>query len=255
MPTGRSLGVSSSLSSWTGAIRPASPATDSICFGPSRSRGSSRARVAGLATNEEPALGAGGFRFDRIASGKAASTRMAACLASAQREAVASGDEMLVGAAKEVSGDGLVANASASSRRPTSRGSARRLFWVSSIPQLWNRLRKTPEFPRRHQPLAVAEMRLGGRRKYSWAQHRTRRWRSPRGRARAPCLFSCRTEDAWLSPDNSRYLAEQIPGAQLLELLSVDHDPWVGALNDVLAALEGFVSAIGRDRLEPALPA
>ena len=56
-------------------------------------------------------------------------------------------------------------------------------------------------------------------------------------------------------PDNSRYLAEQIPGAQLLELLSVDHDPWVGALNDVLAALEGFVSAIGRDRLEPALPA
>ena len=26
-------------------------------------------------------------------------------------------------------------------------------------------------------------------------------------------------EDAWLSPDNRRYLAEQIPGAQLLELL------------------------------------
>ena len=28
----------------------------------------------------------------------------------------------------------------------------------------------------------------------------------------APCLVSCRTEDAWLSPDNGRYLAEQIPG-------------------------------------------
>jgi hypothetical protein len=55
-----------------------------------------------LATNEEPALGAGGFRFDRIASGNAASERTAACLDSAPREAVASGDDMLVAAAKEV---------------------------------------------------------------------------------------------------------------------------------------------------------
>jgi len=29
---------------------------------------------------------------------------------------------------------------------------------------------------------------------------------------RAPCLVSCRAEDAWLSPDNSRSLAEQNPG-------------------------------------------
>jgi pimeloyl-ACP methyl ester carboxylesterase len=72
---------------------------------------------------------------------------------------------------------------------------------------------------------------------------------------RAPCLVSCRIEDAWLSPHNSRYLAEQIPGAQLLELPGVDHDPWVGATNDILAAVEEFVPAIGRDRLEPALPA
>jgi pimeloyl-ACP methyl ester carboxylesterase len=72
---------------------------------------------------------------------------------------------------------------------------------------------------------------------------------------RAPCLVSCRAEDAWLSPDNSRYLAEQIPGTQLLELAGVDHDPWVGATDDILAAVEEFVSAIGRDRLEPALPA
>lgn len=72
---------------------------------------------------------------------------------------------------------------------------------------------------------------------------------------RAPCLVSCRTEDAWLSPDNSRYLGEQIPGTQLLELPGVDHDPWVGATDDILAAVEEFVSAIGRDRLEPALPA
>jgi hypothetical protein len=46
----------------------------------------------------------------------------------------------------------------------------------------------------------------------------------------ASCLVTCRTEDAWLSPDNSRYLAGQILGAQLLELPGVDHDPWVGRL-------------------------
>ena len=51
---------------------------------------------------------------------------------SAQREAVASRSEMLVGAVKEVSGKRLVTNASASSGRPTGGGSARRLFWVSS---------------------------------------------------------------------------------------------------------------------------
>ena len=45
---------------------------------------------------------------------------------------------------------------------------------------------------------------------------------------RAPCLVSRRTEDAWLSPDNGRYLAEQIPGARLLELPGVDHDPCAG---------------------------
>jgi hypothetical protein len=41
----------------------------------------------------------------------------------------------------------------------------------------------------------------------------------------------------------------------LLEVPGVDHDRWVGALNDALAAVEGFVSRIGRDGLEPALPA
>jgi pimeloyl-ACP methyl ester carboxylesterase len=71
---------------------------------------------------------------------------------------------------------------------------------------------------------------------------------------RAPCLVSCRTEGAWLAPDNGRYLAEQIPGAQLLELPGVHHDPWVGATDDPLAAGEEFVSAIGRDRLERRCP-
>jgi hypothetical protein len=78
--------------------------------------------------------------------------------------------------------------------------------------------------------------------------------RSRLGDVWAPFLVSCRTEDAWLSPDNSRYLAGQIPGAQLLELPGVDHDPWVGATDDILAAVEEFVSAIGRDRVERRCP-
>jgi hypothetical protein len=40
------------------------------------------------------------------------------------------------------------------------------------------------------------------------------------------------------------------PGAQPLELPGVDDDPWVGATDDTLAAVEGFVAAIGRDRPE-----
>ena len=71
---------------------------------------------------------------------------------------------------------------------------------------------------------------------------------------RAPCLVSCRTGRVALAR-HRRYLGEQIPGTQLLELPGVDHDSWVGRPTNILAAVEEFVSAIGRDRLEPALPA
>jgi pimeloyl-ACP methyl ester carboxylesterase len=59
---------------------------------------------------------------------------------------------------------------------------------------------------------------------------------------RTPTLVITRTKDAWLSPENSRYLAEHIPGAQLLELPGVDHDPWVGDTEQVLTAVEGFLA-------------
>ena len=59
--------------------------------------------------------------------------RCPGALSSAQRGAVARADEMLVGAAKEVSaGARPIARAVASSRRSRSRRSAGRRFWVSS---------------------------------------------------------------------------------------------------------------------------
>jgi hypothetical protein len=64
---------------------------------------------------------------------------------------------------------------------------------------------------------------------------------------RAPCLVSCRIEEAWLSPDNSPHPVEQIPGARLLELPGVDRDRGVGTTDGILAGLEEFVSAIRRD--------
>ena len=61
---------------------------------------------------------------------------------------------------------------------------------------------------------------------------------------RAPTLVICRTEDAWLSPENSRYLAGEIEGARLVELPGVDHDPWVGDSETVLAVVERFVGTL-----------
>jgi pimeloyl-ACP methyl ester carboxylesterase len=66
-------------------------------------------------------------------------------------------------------------------------------------------------------------------------------------RVRAPCLVICRTEDVWLSADNSRYLARNIPGARLVELPGVDHDPWVGDAAQVLEVAETFVAELVRE--------
>ncbi len=59
---------------------------------------------------------------------------------------------------------------------------------------------------------------------------------------RTPCLVIVRTEDVWMRPENSRYLAEHIPGARLLELPGVDHDPWVGDAEPILAAVVAFLA-------------
>jgi hypothetical protein len=64
-----------------------------------------------------------------------------------------------------------------------------------------------------------------------------------------------RTEDLWLSADNGRYLAEHIPGAQLLELPGVVVDPWVGDTEPVLQAVEAFLATIPSTAAQAALVA
>jgi pimeloyl-ACP methyl ester carboxylesterase len=60
---------------------------------------------------------------------------------------------------------------------------------------------------------------------------------------RTPTLVMVRTDDVWLRAENSRYLAAHIPGARLVELPGVDHDPWVGDIEPVLVAVREFLSA------------
>ena len=61
---------------------------------------------------------------------------------------------------------------------------------------------------------------------------------------RTPCLVMVRREDVWLRAENSRYLAAHIRDARLVELPGVDHDPWVGDIEPVLAAIREFLRAI-----------
>ena len=47
-----------------------------------------------------------------------------------------------------------------------------------------------------------------------------------------PALIIHRTDDQALPVEGSRYLAERIPGAKLVELPGDDHLPWVGKLEE-----------------------
>jgi pimeloyl-ACP methyl ester carboxylesterase/DNA-binding SARP family transcriptional activator len=66
-----------------------------------------------------------------------------------------------------------------------------------------------------------------------------------------PSLIITRTDDAWMSPDNSRYLARHIPDARLVELPGCDHDPWVGDMEQVLAAVEAFIADLAHGEAHP----
>ena len=60
----------------------------------------------------------------------------------------------------------------------------------------------------------------------------------------APTLVLTRTEDPWIRAENSRYLAEHIPDAELLELPGVDHEPWIGDSAPVFAAIEPLIARV-----------
>jgi DNA-binding SARP family transcriptional activator/pimeloyl-ACP methyl ester carboxylesterase len=68
------------------------------------------------------------------------------------------------------------------------------------------------------------------------------------GSIEAPALVICRTDDAWLGPENSYYLAEHIQGARLVELPGVDHDPWIGDVDPVIDLVQEFLTDVAGRR-------
>jgi pimeloyl-ACP methyl ester carboxylesterase len=61
-------------------------------------------------------------------------------------------------------------------------------------------------------------------------------------RVNVPALVLHRTNEQWVDVGNSRYLAAHIPGAQLIEASGVDHRPWLGDADEILNAIETFLT-------------
>ena len=57
-----------------------------------------------------------------------------------------------------------------------------------------------------------------------------------------PTLVIHRTNEQWVDVGNSRYLAAHIDGAQLIEASGVDHRPWLGDADEILNAIETFLT-------------
>jgi pimeloyl-ACP methyl ester carboxylesterase len=57
-----------------------------------------------------------------------------------------------------------------------------------------------------------------------------------------PTLILHAKGDLLVTIENGRYLAEQIPGASLVELETPDHLPWVGNPEQVVAEIKGFLT-------------
>lgn len=62
------------------------------------------------------------------------------------------------------------------------------------------------------------------------------------GRLAVPSLLLHHTDDPWLSVEHSRYVAARVPRARLVELPGVDHWPWIGDAQPVLAEVQEFVT-------------
>jgi class 3 adenylate cyclase len=61
-------------------------------------------------------------------------------------------------------------------------------------------------------------------------------------RITVPTLVLHRTGDPLVAVEHGRYLAERIPGAELVELPGADHWPWAGDADTVLGEIEEFVT-------------
>ena len=57
-----------------------------------------------------------------------------------------------------------------------------------------------------------------------------------------PTLVIHRTEEQWVDVGNGRYLASHIAGARLVEASGVDHRPWLGDAEEILDAIETFLT-------------
>lgn len=63
-----------------------------------------------------------------------------------------------------------------------------------------------------------------------------------------PTLVLHRTDERWVDVGNSRYLAEHIAGARLVETSGVDHRPWLGDAEEILDAIETFLTGTAARR-------
>ncbi len=64
------------------------------------------------------------------------------------------------------------------------------------------------------------------------------------GSVRVPTLVLHRTDDQCLLVEEGRFVASLIPGARMMELPGADHLPFVGDQNEILDAIEGFVTGM-----------
>lgn len=59
---------------------------------------------------------------------------------------------------------------------------------------------------------------------------------------KVPTLIIHRAGDQWVDVGNSRYLAEHISGATLVEATGADHRPWLGDADEILDSIETFLA-------------
>ena len=65
---------------------------------------------------------------------------------------------------------------------------------------------------------------------------------------RAPTLVLHRSDERWLSVEHSRYAANKIPGARLVELPGTDHYIWEQNADAVIEEIEEFLTGVRRGR-------